>query len=647
MASARRHCGARGCARMARPALGPDRHHRKPAEGRGAAARGPGRGRRGRPLAPGQPPGARTATTCRCCIRRARGADDGRSGKGRIVAFGRDLRDSVALQQRLIECAAGHGARLLALARGRNPLPPAVPDRLRGGADRRRRHAEGARGQPGGARAVRRRAAPGWSARRCRRCSSRRMPSGCRPGGRGAHRGRQDACARGWPAPATRSRCRPRCSARTMPRFVLVRLAPCAPKRAGHGCAASARAGRRDQRRCDAAGLSCATRPTRLVFTDPDGRMLTANRAFVELAQLSAEEQVRGEPLDRWLGRTGVDLGVLIANLRQRGSVRPVRRPAARRVRRQRRGRDLGGGADVGDDSRAGLHHPRRRPAPEPESQPASLAMPRSAGQLTELVGRVPLKDIVARDHRPDRAAVHRDGAGADRRQPRLGGGDAGPVAAEPVRQAAPLRHGRPGADEDESDADRADAGLTTASVNHWLTFGVSGARSRHASTARPAPCRTRRRRRSPNCSSRSPGSRRCGPSPAAWSRRACRWPGRWPLVVARRRCWPGPLVCATSQAVNDWFDRHVDAINEPHRPIPSGRMPGRWGLYIAIAWTVLSLLVAAALGPWGFGAAVRRPAAGLGLQRAAAAAEAATAGGATPPAASATKAWPGSPARR
>ena len=42
-----------------------------------------------------------------------------------------------------------------------------------------------------------------------------------------------------------------------------------------------------------------------------------------------------------------------------------------------------------------------------------------------------------------------------------------------------------------------------------------------------------------------------------------------------------GPLVCGTSQAVNDWFDRHVDAINEPDRPIPSGRIPGRWGLYI------------------------------------------------------------------
>jgi chlorophyll/bacteriochlorophyll a synthase len=61
-----------------------------------------------------------------------------------------------------------------------------------------------------------------------------------------------------------------------------------------------------------------------------------------------------------------------------------------------------------------------------------------------------------------------------------------------------------------------------------------------------------------------------------------------------------GPLVCASSQAVNDWFDRHVDAINEPTRPIPSGRIPGRWGLYIGIAWSLLSLLVALPLGAGG-----------------------------------------------
>ncbi len=78
---------------------------------------------------------------------------------------------------------------------------------------------------------------------------------------------------------------------------------------------------------------------------------------------------------------------------------------------------------------------------------------------------------------------------------------------------------------------------------------------------------------------------------------------GRW-LLVACGVLLAGPLVCGTSQAVNDWFDRHVDAINEPDRPIPSGRVAGRWGLYVAIAGTLLSALVALALGPLVLGAA-------------------------------------------
>jgi len=119
---------------------------------------------------------------------------------------------------------------------------------------------------------------------------------------------------------------------------------------------------------------------------------------------------------------------------------------------------------------------------------------------------------------------------------------------------------------------------------------------------------------------------------------------GRWWLALLGVAL-AGPLVCATSQAVNDWFDRHVDAINEPQRPIPSGRIPGRWGLYLAIAWTVLSLFVALALGPWGFGAAVialilawAYSAPPLRLKE--------NGWWGNAPAASATKALPGSPAR-
>lgn len=76
----------------------------------------------------------------------------------------------------------------------------------------------------------------------------------------------------------------------------------------------------------------------------------------------------------------------------------------------------------------------------------------------------------------------------------------------------------------------------------------------------------------------------------------------RWALIAVGVLL-AGPLVCATSQAVNDWFDRHVDAINEPGRPIPSGRIPGSWGLSLAVMGTLLSLAVALLLGVSAFGA--------------------------------------------
>ncbi|NNE53855.1 MAG: chlorophyll synthase ChlG [Sulfitobacter sp.] len=79
---------------------------------------------------------------------------------------------------------------------------------------------------------------------------------------------------------------------------------------------------------------------------------------------------------------------------------------------------------------------------------------------------------------------------------------------------------------------------------------------------------------------------------------------GQWSIVLLGV-ILAGPIVCGMSQAANDWCDRHVDAINEPGRPIPSGRIPGRWGLWIALAMSVLALFVGWQLGPWGFAATV------------------------------------------
>ena len=58
-----------------------------------------------------------------------------------------------------------------------------------------------------------------------------------------------------------------------------------------------------------------------------------------------------------------------------------------------------------------------------------------------------------------------------------------------------------------------------------------------------------------------------------------------------------GPLVCGMSQAVNDWCDRHVDAINQPERPIPSGRVSAGWGFFTGIIMSVISILFAYYLG--------------------------------------------------
>ena len=134
--------------------------------------------------------------------------------------------------------------------------------------------------------------------------------------------------------------------------------------------------------------------PDAMVVTDLDGRVVAANAAFVELAQLTAEDQVRGETLDRWLGRTGVDLSVMISNLRQRGAVRLF----ATTLRGE-----YGAVTDVEISATMVPHGERpflgfairdvgRRLSSEPRGR---RELPRSVGQLTELVGRVPLKDIV------------------------------------------------------------------------------------------------------------------------------------------------------------------------------------------------------------------------------------------------------------
>lgn len=133
--------------------------------------------------------------------------------------------------------------------------------------------------------------------------------------------------------------------------------------------------------------------PDGFVVTDGEGRVMSANRSFLDVVQCAAEEQVRGKSLTQWLGRPGADLNVLLANLRQHGSVRLFATTL--------RG-DLGATTEVEisavavpDDAPVLGFVIRSVGRRLPSSTASDRELPRSPEQLTELIGRVPLKDIV------------------------------------------------------------------------------------------------------------------------------------------------------------------------------------------------------------------------------------------------------------
>lgn len=136
--------------------------------------------------------------------------------------------------------------------------------------------------------------------------------------------------------------------------------------------------------------------PDGFVVSEPNGRVMFANRAFLDMVQLATEEQVRGKSLDQWLGRPGVDLSVLIANLRQHGSVRLFATSLRGEYGSTSEVEISAVSVDAGPDACLGftIRSIDRRLASTP-ARTGGRELPRSVDQLTELIGRLPLKDIV------------------------------------------------------------------------------------------------------------------------------------------------------------------------------------------------------------------------------------------------------------
>jgi chlorophyll/bacteriochlorophyll a synthase len=57
-------------------------------------------------------------------------------------------------------------------------------------------------------------------------------------------------------------------------------------------------------------------------------------------------------------------------------------------------------------------------------------------------------------------------------------------------------------------------------------------------------------------------------------------------LMAATCMLLSGPLLTGYTQTLNDYYDRDIDAINEPYRPIPSGAIP--LGQVVAQIWILL-----------------------------------------------------------
>ncbi len=134
--------------------------------------------------------------------------------------------------------------------------------------------------------------------------------------------------------------------------------------------------------------------PDGFVVTDNTGNVLTANTAFLDMAGLADEDMARGESLDRWVGNSGVELDVLITNLRQRGSVRFFT-TVVRSEDTSTAQVEISAVA-IGNGGQPSFGFAIRNIGPRLQVEPAAArALPKSIEQLTDLIGRVSLKDLV------------------------------------------------------------------------------------------------------------------------------------------------------------------------------------------------------------------------------------------------------------
>ena len=133
--------------------------------------------------------------------------------------------------------------------------------------------------------------------------------------------------------------------------------------------------------------------PDGFIVTNSAGKILTENQAFLRLIMSDKLEQILNESLDRWLERSSVDLRVMLSNLQEKGAIKLFATSI----------RDSFGTLHPVEISAVSVPYPhaclgftirevgsRIRSKIQPEE-----SITRSSEELTQLVGRLPLKEII------------------------------------------------------------------------------------------------------------------------------------------------------------------------------------------------------------------------------------------------------------
>ena len=133
--------------------------------------------------------------------------------------------------------------------------------------------------------------------------------------------------------------------------------------------------------------------PDAFLVTDDSLKILTANSAFLDLARIGAKEQAVGQVLSSFLGRAGLDRNILLDNLRAHGSVRNFG-TLLRNQYGEQEDVEVSAVSVPGPDTYFGftIRTVSRRLNDRAQASPE---LRRSVEQLTELVGRVTLKELV------------------------------------------------------------------------------------------------------------------------------------------------------------------------------------------------------------------------------------------------------------